>query len=200
MVWQAKMPIVIKNEKLSARQLQSKDFESESLGPQWQWNYQPRDTHFSLTQRPGWLRLHAFRPVESHKLLKAGNTLTQRSFRSSFNEVTIKLNISHLAKGQRAGLCHMAEHSGALGVVSTGEATYLEFRHDDRPLRGPQLQCDNLWLRSTWGLDGRSTSIIASMAAPSLHLPNIPCRGVSIVAIASASIAIMTLPTKDIST
>ena len=137
--------------------MQSDEFESETLGPQWQWNYQPRDTHFSLTERPGWLRLRAFRPVESHKLLKAGNTLTQRSFRTSTNEVTVKLDISHLAKGQRAGLCHMAEHSGALGVVSTGEATFLEFRHDDRPLRGTKLQCDYLWLRSSWGLDGRST-------------------------------------------
>ena len=35
----------------------SDDFDSERLGAQWQWNYQPRKEMFSLTERKGWLRL-----------------------------------------------------------------------------------------------------------------------------------------------
>ena len=144
----------IKNKMYLSR---SDEFDSPTLAPQWQWNYQPRDTHFSLTERPGWLRLRAFRPVETHKLLKAGNTLTQRSFRSPVNEVTIRIDLRNITKGLRAGLCHIAEHNGTIGVVRTDEATYIEFQHDDRPQRGPELHSDYLWLRSSWGLDGQST-------------------------------------------
>ena len=178
MTWQAAMP---KNEKWGVRsegtpgtsrienetcRLQrSDDFDYAAshqssvinqLSPQWQWNYQPRADKFSLTERPGWLRLYAFRPLEKDRLLKAGNTLTQRSFRSTSNDVIVKLDISHLADGQHAGLCHFAEHSGALGVVRENNTTYLEQRHDDRTMRGIALKTDYLWLRSTWGLDGQS--------------------------------------------
>jgi beta-xylosidase len=163
MVWQAPLPLYSpsppqqRTDGLS-HSLSSplKGAEERSLSPQWQWNYQPRTDYFSLTERPGWLRLRAFRPLEPNKLLKAGNTLTQRSFRKPDNEVTLCLDISHLADGQHAGLCHMAAHSGCLGVVRIEGKTRLELRHDDQPELGPILTCQYLWLRSTWGLEGES--------------------------------------------
>ena len=36
----------------------SDDFSSPTLGPQWQWNHNPDNTRWSLTERPGSLRLH----------------------------------------------------------------------------------------------------------------------------------------------
>ena len=160
MVWQAPMPVGI-NEELEAKSEElslqrSDDFDSETLGPWWQWNYQPRENCFSLTARPGWLRLKAFRPIETNKLLKAGNTLTQRSFRSQYNEVTVKLDLSHLSEGQHAGLCHFAEHSGCLGIVKENGQVRLELRHDDQCEDGPHISGTSLWLRSEWGLDGLS--------------------------------------------
>ena len=159
MVWQAAMP---KSEKMYADRTtltiqRSDDFDAENLSPQWQWNYQPRADKFSLTERPGWLRLHAFRPLKTDQLLKAGNTLTQRSFRSPVNIVTIKLDISHLTDGCHAGLCHFAEHSGTLGVTCHEGLIYLEHRTREHIQRGPQLRVKYIWLRSTWGLDGLST-------------------------------------------
>lgn len=175
MVWQAPMPIEKNNkkgkvysetigdacseglkdsEKVSLQR--SDDFDNEVLGPQWQWNYQPRQDYFSLTERPGWLRLKAFEPLEPDKLLKAGNTLTQRSFRAPHNEVTIKIDINHLADGQHAGLCHFAEHNASLGVVKADVTTYLELRDDDNAKLGPVVSADHLWIRSTWGTDGLS--------------------------------------------
>ena len=139
------------------------DFDSSLLGPQWQWNYQPREEMFSLTERPGWLRLKAFRPLENDRLLKAGNTLTQRSFRSKANEVTIRMDISQMTDGQHAGLCHFAAHSGCLGVVRENGQLFLELRHDDKsqvvqlpPQLGRVGERLYLWLRSSWGLDGQS--------------------------------------------
>ena len=53
---------------------QSDDFGS-ALGLQWQWNHNPVDTHWSLTERTGWLTLRAM-PADSLKLCR--NQLTQK--------------------------------------------------------------------------------------------------------------------------
>jgi len=162
MAWQLPLPLLLPDNETRYHLQRSDDFDcplheaTGLLGPQWQWNYQPRTSHFSLTERPGWLRLHAFKPLEADKLLKAGNTLTQRSFRNRSNTVTVKLDISHLADGTHAGLCHFAEHSGCLGVVREQRITALECRHDDRSDTLSLPPSTYVWLRSEWGLDGVS--------------------------------------------
>lgn len=164
MVWEGKISPTPALPKGGGGKLsRSDDFDSAVLGPQWQWNYQPREEMFSLSERPGWLRLKAFRPLENDRLLKAGNTLSQRSFRSKANEVTIRMDISQMADGQHAGLCHFAAHSGCLGVVRENGQLFLELRHDDKlqvvqlpPQRSREGEGLYLWLRSSWGLDGQS--------------------------------------------
>ena len=153
MVWQGAMPCKTRKPYTLHR---NDEFDTRSLGPGWQWNYQPRTSHFSLTERRGWLRLHAFRPLETGRLLKAGNTLTQRSFRTQHNQVTTRLDISHITEGLHAGLCHFAAHSGCLGVVRADGQTRLELRLDDQPELGAVITSRYLWLRSVWGLDGLS--------------------------------------------
>ena len=51
------------------------DFNSPTLGLQWQWNHNPVDTHWSLKEREGWLTLKAM-PADSLKLCR--NMLTQK--------------------------------------------------------------------------------------------------------------------------
>lgn len=51
------------------------DFITSSLSPVWQWNHNPVDTHWNLTERKGWLTLKAM-PADSLKL--ARNMLTQK--------------------------------------------------------------------------------------------------------------------------
>ena len=132
MVWQSALPF----QSLSVREgryriERSDDFDNEQgLSSQWQWNYQPREDMYSLTERPGWLRLKAFLPLETDN--------------------------SQMAEGQHAGLCHFAQHSGCLGVVREGGHTCLELRQDDRAERGEHIESQYLWLRSIWGLDGWS--------------------------------------------
>src|SRR5690606_6834686 len=50
-------------------------FDAPVLQPQWQWNHNPVPDAWSLTERPGWLRLHGL-PAPNLEL--ARNTLTQR--------------------------------------------------------------------------------------------------------------------------
>lgn len=153
MVWQGMMPTEQKN-KLTIRR--SDDFDASLLAPQWQWNYQPRDDMWSLTERRGWLRLYAFQPLEAGRLLKAGNSLTQRVFRTAHNEVIVRLDISHTADGLHAGLCHFAASSASLGIVNEGGTNYLEWTDNDQRTRYQAVNESYLYLRSTWGLDGKS--------------------------------------------
>lgn len=154
MVWSGKKPV--STNKIVTPQA-TDDFKNSFLSPQWEWNYQPRPEKWSLTERPGWLRLHAFKPLENNNLLKAGNTLTQRSYRTLSNEVIVKLDVRGMSDGQRAGLAHFGfpEYS-TIGVICKESRKTLEFTHKDLTIQGPLITSDYLWLMSTWGLDGSS--------------------------------------------
>ena len=154
MVWQMPMPKVVKK-KLSIGR--GGEFGSATLEPWWQWNYQPRESMYSLRERKGWMRLRAFKPLEKNTLLKAGNTLTQRTFRSGVNEVVVRMDVSGMTDGQRAGLAHYAYHSGAVGVVCEGETKYFEFRENDQCRSLASVDCRYVWLKTEWGLDGVAT-------------------------------------------
>jgi beta-xylosidase len=153
MVWSGQMPIPSR-ERFAPKS--SDEFEKPVLASQWEWNYQPRAEMFSLSARPGWLRLKAFRPLRPNTLLKAGNTLSQRSFRTTSNTVVLKIDLQGMADGQRAGLCHFSTSSSAIGVCQEGNRRALEFRLNDKVEAGPELKNGNLWLKSTWGLDGKN--------------------------------------------
>jgi hypothetical protein len=88
--------------------------------------------------------------------MKAGNTLTQRCFRTSSNEVVIKLDLSGMSNGQKAGLCHFAGTYSFLGVSQEGTTRTLEYDNSGKVTSGPGIAGNDLWLRSTWGLDGKS--------------------------------------------
>jgi len=91
MVWSGRKPIAGTP---IVTQETDDEFGSHTLSPQWEWNYQSRAEKWSLTERPGWLRLHAFQPLTHDDLMKAGNTLTQRSLRTATNRVVVKLDLS----------------------------------------------------------------------------------------------------------
>ncbi|MBC7826650.1 MAG: glycoside hydrolase 43 family protein [Chitinophagaceae bacterium] len=154
MVWSGKIP-VDRSKVITPKA--SDEFSKKILSPQWEWNYHPRSDKWSLTQRPGWLRLRAFKPIISNNLLKAGNTITQRSFRTDGNEVIIKLDISGMADGQKAGLTHFGSPNySTIGVACNGNTKNLEFNLKGIITEGPVLTGNILWLKSTWGLDGKS--------------------------------------------
>lgn len=132
------------------------DFSRPKLGAQWEWNYQPRADKWSLTERPGFLRLHAFKPLRRNDLKKAGDTLTQRSFRTSTNIVTLALDLSGMTNGQVAGLCHYSKDYSTIAARCQDGIITLESARNQAITNGPVLRTYKLWLRSTWGLDGKS--------------------------------------------
>jgi hypothetical protein len=71
--------------------------------------------------------------------------------------VTIKLDVSGMADGQKAGLCHFASpHFAQIGISCQGNMRSLEFKGKDTLITGPVIKSNKLWLRSAWSLDGLS--------------------------------------------
>ena len=60
----------------------SDEFDSSDLGLQWQWQANPKDQWFSLTARPGWLRLNAVpMPAGCHQPLARSPTSSSKNSR-----------------------------------------------------------------------------------------------------------------------
>ncbi|WP_426322020.1 PxKF domain-containing protein [Microbacterium sp. E-13] len=97
----------------------SDDFTAGTLDVRWMWNHQPRSGYWSLTERPGWMRLKAFNTTNrAGNFFLAGDTLHQRHLGSDQTQSAIRLDISRMTDGQRAGLVHFngGTQSNAIAV------------------------------------------------------------------------------------
>lgn len=103
MVWELPMP---KGAAVPLHLQTSDDFSARTVAPQWEWNHQPREGRWSLAERPGFLRLHAFGQLRDGDFFTTRNILSQRYIRWGRGEATTKIDLSGMADGQRAGLAH----------------------------------------------------------------------------------------------
>jgi beta-xylosidase len=141
----------------------SDDFDGPVLRPQWQWNYQPREGFWSLTERPGHLRLRAFRPIVPGDFFKAGNTICQRTFGAASVVFTAKLDVTGMCPGQSAGLVHFnggVDHA-RISVVCDGGARWIAYQDGASVRRGAPLAAPQaaVWLRSR--VDGQGVCTFA---------------------------------------
>jgi len=90
----------------------SDEFTGPKLGLQWQWNHNPDNEKWSLTERKGYLRLHT---QTAPNFSNARNTLTLRTEGPKCAGV-IKIDTSHLQPGDRAGLSLLEGKFGYLAV------------------------------------------------------------------------------------
>jgi beta-xylosidase len=153
MVWRAKAPLPFQGD---AALVASDDFHSRTLKPQWEWNYQPRADSWSLSEKPGVLRLHAFAPLRPSRFSTVGNVLTQRAMRASVNRVTVKLSLADMADGQRGGLVHYAKTDCELEVVQVDGKRRIAVVGGQGETLGEGIAGDTVWLRSEWNFEGRS--------------------------------------------
>lgn len=99
----------------------SDEFTGRTLGLQWSWNHNPDDAAWSLTARPGFLRLKA---GKADYLTTARNTLTQ-ILQGPSSTITARIDLSHMADGQRAGLAMFGVGPSWIGVVHDGGRNWL---------------------------------------------------------------------------
>lgn len=101
----------------------SDDFSGEKLGLHWQWNHNPIAEGWSLTERPGFLRLKPQRIVDN--LYLAPNTLTQRMEGPTCSGA-VCMDLSKMKDGDCAGICAFNGDSGVLTVKKNGKKLFLE--------------------------------------------------------------------------
>jgi len=93
------------------------------LGLHWQWNHNPVDNAWSMTEREGYLRLKTSRVVPN--LYLAPNTLTQR-MEGPKCRGTVVIDYSHMKDGDCAGFAAFNGDSGVLTVKRKGKSYLLE--------------------------------------------------------------------------
>ncbi|MBQ8674361.1 MAG: family 43 glycosylhydrolase [Bacteroides sp.] len=108
-------PVVMWSSPLPSREcrLQTSDhFDSPILALQWQWNHNPVDEAWSLTEHPGHLTLHA---LQSPDFRNARNTLTQKCMGYN-SQATTDIDLRYMTEGQRCGLACMGKANHILGI------------------------------------------------------------------------------------
>ena len=84
-----------------------------NLALEWQWNHNYDNRYWSLTERPGWLRLRT--GSISRNLTEARNTLSQRTFGPTCSG-SIFLDVSNMKNGDCTGLGLLQDRYGFIGV------------------------------------------------------------------------------------
>lgn len=121
------------------------DFSSTRLGLQWQFNHNPVNDKWSLTERPGYLTIKA---LKADKLRSARNMFTQKHM--GYEGVsTTEINCSGLANGQRAGLSCVGNKYNAIGVERVNDQNYIYVEFDGVSRRITAVSSETLWFRVT---------------------------------------------------
>ena len=131
----------------------SDEFNSSELGLQWQWNHNPVNDKWSLTEKPGYLSLEA---LYADNILKARNTLTQKLMGNN-GEITVEMNIENMAPGQITGLAFLAgREENWIGVVKEGDYSFIKTITGGTRTHGPGIGANTVWFRTVIDLDGNT--------------------------------------------
>ena len=126
-----------------ARLQASDEFSARRLGLQWAWNHNPDDRNWSLSERPGFLRLKA-QPAEH--LVAARNTLTQ-ILQGPRMGVTARVDASRMTEGQRGGLAIFQVRNAWIGLVRQANRTFVAAASEGHERIGPELKGGTIDLR-----------------------------------------------------
>lgn len=122
---EGKVPAVVDRELVPAKGdgiVASDEFSSGRKSLLWEWNHNPIDSAWSLTARPGHLRLATSRVVGN--LFEAPNTISQR-MEGPGCEGVVKMDISGMKEGDVAGFAALNGDSGLLSVIHEGGKKWL---------------------------------------------------------------------------
>ena len=137
------------------------DYNGSNLDLVWQWNHNPNNNNWSLTDRAGWLRLTTGSKATS--ILNARNTLTQRTFGPTCSG-KIKMDISGMKNGDYAGLAAFSYNYGYIAVKkeSAGAKLVMVDAHNnqaedaDKPRVAASVDCksDIVYLKEDFNFAG----------------------------------------------
>ncbi len=152
----------------------------------WQWNHNPNNQFWSVTKRPGYLRLETGRVDTS--FLQARNTLTQRTIGPQCTG-SVALDVSRMKEGDVAGLAMLQKKYGWIGVKATAGAKSIVMinAESERPIEQMQvpltqqtiylkIECNFTDLNDTarfyYSLDGKSWTEVNGQLKMTYTLPH----------------------------
>lgn len=129
----------------------SDEFDNNELGMQWGWNHNPEPTKWSLTEKPGFLRLETVTVVDS--LQKARNTLTQRMF-SYYSDTlasiaTTKMDIGNMKDGDISGLAVFQDPYAYIGIKKVNGTNYIIMVNNGRTVDSTVVEGSTIYLRAS---------------------------------------------------
>ncbi len=105
----------------------SDEFNDKTLSMQWGWNHNPDPTKWSLTEKPGHLRLKTASVTQT--LTMARNTLTQRPFAKRDQTIptiaVTKMDVSQMKDGDIAGIAVFQDPYAYIGIKQYGDRKYI---------------------------------------------------------------------------
>lgn len=147
----------ISNE-IAGRVAESDDFNGKK-SIYWEWNHNPVDEAWSLTDRPEHLRLKTSRVVKN--LYEAPNTISQR-MTGPYSTGIVKMDVSGMLPGDKSGFAAFNGDSGLLEIESNEDGKYLVAKSssvkignpahnvtgtDDEEYERIPLRSDNIYLK-----------------------------------------------------
>ena len=129
----------------------SDEFDKNSFGKQWGWNHNPDSTKWSLTEKPGYLRLKSAKVVDS--LQKARNTLTQRMFAYYSDSIatiaTVKMDFDNIKEGDIAGLAVFQDPYGYVGIKRINTKNYIIMVNNGMIIDSSAVEGTTIYLRAS---------------------------------------------------
>jgi len=128
----------------------SDEFNDKILGMQWGWNHNPDSTKWSLTQRPGYLRLATAKVVSA--LPEARNFLTQRPFTNYDQSIptiaATKMDVSKMKDGDIAGLAVFQNPYGYIAVKQENGSKQIVMVNNGQSVSSTPVKGEIVYLRT----------------------------------------------------
>lgn len=142
------------------------DYSENKLRLEWQFNHNPDNSYWSVTERPGYYRITTSKTVSD--IFHARNTLTQR-MEGPASTAEVLLDVSGLNPGDYAGISAFQTNAGMVGVYVREDGSKMvyfakqnrngeqEIRQEE-PLEGDTVYLKIEYLFSTVNEDGSMTT------------------------------------------
>lgn len=154
------------------------EFNAAKLGLQWQWNHNPDNSRWSLTERKGYMRLKA---SQAKDLKNARNTLTQR-VQGPASEGTVEMEVGVLKDGNIARFGIFQFPYAYVAVQQTGGKRQIVMCNDGKIIETiDRFEGEKLWIRARatdkhfearfyYSLDGTNYHLIGNVLNMGLGL------------------------------
>jgi len=127
----------------------SDEFDEPALDMQWGWNHNPDPSRWSLTQRPGFLRLTTVNVVSN--LREARNTLTQRPFAKYDQTIpttgVTRIEVDHMKDGDIAGLAVFQDPYAYIAVQKDNGSKQLIMVNNGEIIASAPMEGNTIYLR-----------------------------------------------------